>query len=126
MKQLTLFEPVRFEPLKSYCALADRFIFPPFSILHADSVEWIKRSKGWISLGIKGELGRPKALGLYISNFKKRERKQDSEALNHGISVFNPVLAELLYRWFCPHGGLILDPFAGGGCTRNCRRLFRV
>lgn len=31
-----------------------------------------------------------------------------------GTSIFDPVLTELAYRWFCPPGGLVLDPFAGG------------
>jgi DNA modification methylase len=31
-----------------------------------------------------------------------------------GTSIFDPVLCELAYRWFCPPRGLILDPFAGG------------
>jgi DNA modification methylase len=31
-----------------------------------------------------------------------------------GSSIFDPVLCELAYRWFCPLGGLVLDPFAGG------------
>jgi DNA modification methylase len=31
-----------------------------------------------------------------------------------GISIFDPVLCELAYRWFSPDGGLVLDPFAGG------------
>jgi len=31
-----------------------------------------------------------------------------------GTSIFDPVLCELAYRWFCPPGGLVLDPFAGG------------
>ena len=31
-----------------------------------------------------------------------------------GTSIFDPVLTELAYRWFCPEGGQILDPFAGG------------
>ena len=31
-----------------------------------------------------------------------------------GTSVFDPVLCELAYRWFCPPGGMVLDPFAGG------------
>ena len=31
-----------------------------------------------------------------------------------GTSIFDPVLCELAYRWFCPEGGAILDPFAGG------------
>jgi len=31
-----------------------------------------------------------------------------------GTSIFDPVLCELAYRWFCPPDGTILDPFAGG------------
>lgn len=31
-----------------------------------------------------------------------------------GTSIFDPVLCEIAYRWWCPPGGLILDPFAGG------------
>ena len=34
--------------------------------------------------------------------------------LTSGTSIFDPVLCELVYRWFCPVGGRILDPFAGG------------
>jgi hypothetical protein len=32
----------------------------------------------------------------------------------NGTSVFDPVLCELVYSWFCPPQGIILDPFAGG------------
>lgn len=38
----------------------------------------------------------------------------DDEEPIGGTSVFDPVLCELAYRWFCPAGGTILDPFAGG------------
>jgi DNA modification methylase len=31
-----------------------------------------------------------------------------------GTSIFDPVLAELAYRWWCPPAGRVLDPFAGG------------
>ncbi len=31
-----------------------------------------------------------------------------------GTSIFDPVLCEIAYRWFCPPGGQVLDPFAGG------------
>jgi hypothetical protein len=31
-----------------------------------------------------------------------------------GTSIFDPVLCEIAYRWFCPPQGLVLDPFAGG------------
>lgn len=38
----------------------------------------------------------------------------DRESGSSGTSIFDPVLCELAYRWFCPLGGLVLDPFAGG------------
>jgi hypothetical protein len=38
----------------------------------------------------------------------------DDEETIGGTSIFDPVLCELLYRWFCPPGGTIVDPFAGG------------
>ena len=31
-----------------------------------------------------------------------------------GTSIFDPVLCELMYCWFCPPGGQAVDPFAGG------------
>ncbi len=37
-----------------------------------------------------------------------------TENMAPGTSIFDPVLCELVYRWFCPPGGTILDPFAGG------------
>jgi len=40
----------------------------------------------------------------------------DSELLygDGATSIFDPVLCEIAYRWFCPAKGLVLDPFAGG------------
>lgn len=48
-----------------------------------------------------------------------------------GTSIFDPVLCELAYRWFCPPGGQVLDPFAGGSvrgivASRLGRRYFGV
>lgn len=37
----------------------------------------------------------------------------DGEAWS-GTSIFDPTLTEILYKWFVPPGGHILDPFAGG------------
>jgi 16S rRNA G966 N2-methylase RsmD len=31
-----------------------------------------------------------------------------------GTSVFDPVLCEIAYKWFCKENGTVLDPFAGG------------
>lgn len=46
-----------------------------------------------------------------------RQRQDGSTAGGEAVnstSIFDPVLAELAYRWWCPPGGTILDPFAGG------------
>lgn len=47
----------------------------------------------------------------------------DLDVPQSGTSIFDPVLCELSYRWFCPPGGAILDPFAGGsvrGIVASC------
>lgn len=31
-----------------------------------------------------------------------------------GTSIFDPVLCEVIYNWFCPDGGIVFDPFSGG------------
>jgi Aspartyl/Asparaginyl beta-hydroxylase len=36
------------------------------------------------------------------------------DVYTNGTSVFDPVLAELACRWWCPPAGRVLDPFAGG------------
>jgi hypothetical protein len=38
--------------------MADRFLFPPFSVLDARSGEWQARKAAWLALGIQSELGR--------------------------------------------------------------------
>ncbi len=47
---------------------------------------------------------RHKAKGIEVA---------DEEVIG-GTSIFDPVLCELIYRWFAPAGGRVLDPFAGG------------
>jgi hypothetical protein len=37
-----------------------------------------------------------------------------TENMAAGTSIFDPVLCEIAYSWFCPPAGSILDPFAGG------------
>jgi hypothetical protein len=36
------------------------------------------------------------------------------EVAGTGTSIFDPVLCELMYTWFCPSNGIIVDPFSGG------------
>ena len=41
-------------------------------------------------------------------------RERPTAGFETGTSIFDPVLTELSYNWFCPPGGTIIDPFAGG------------
>ena len=43
-----------------------------------------------------------------------RKGGEEDDYLASGTSIFDPVLCELMYRWFCPAKGYSLDPFAGG------------
>lgn len=92
--------------------LAKRFEFPPFSVLNAREGEWQERKAAWLSIGIQSECGRSTSL-LKFSDAVAR-MKYSAEKPGKGSSIFDPVLCELAYRWFCPEGGLVLDPFAGG------------
>jgi hypothetical protein len=44
----------------------------------------------------------------------QRDYYEGPDSYESGTSIFDPVLCEIAYRWFCPSGGVILDPFAGG------------
>lgn len=85
--------------------LRDKFIEPPFSILDTKSGSWQRRKRLWKSIGMKSEVGRD-AVVLGLS--AKAGEREDY------VSIFDPALCEVLYHWFCPEGGTILDPFAGG------------
>lgn len=49
-----------------------------------------------------------------INTVFARDEEAGDVASQTGTSIFDPVLCELMYRWFCPHGGTVIDPFAGG------------
>jgi len=84
--------------------LADRFIVPPFSILDTRSGDWTDRKKIWNQyLNEEGE-SREGLLG----------GEQGSCIMaNNGVSLFDPVIAEVIFHWFAPENSNILDPFAG-------------
>jgi hypothetical protein len=123
-------------------SLAERFLVPPFSILDARQGYWMERKRGWLSIGLKSELGRgDNVLGFSEAcNISKAgSSKNYGRTFGHGLtstgygkcletgigekygreemngtSIFDPVLCELSYRWFCPPAGVVIDPFAGG------------
>ncbi len=98
--------------------LRDKFIEPPFSILNSMSGSWRIRVNKWKSLGILNEVSRNnknKSNGFdRIAKMNEKVNGSSSGMLKNGVSIFDPALCEVLYHWFCPIGGKILDPFAGG------------
>ncbi|WP_165312997.1 ParB/Srx family N-terminal domain-containing protein [Vibrio ziniensis] len=114
-------------------SLADKFILPPFSIFNSRTGWWQERKRAWLELGIQSEVGRDEGLtisALSTSQYtekneieKKLGRKLSTEEYKEKYcsltkmsttSIFDPVLTELCYEWFCPNNGHIVDPFAGG------------
>lgn len=73
------------------------------------------------SLGENGKTVRGDGVGkrlTYVQGDRNDEELDEVSkkilATGSGTSVFDPVLCELVYRWFCPAAGAVLDPFAGG------------
>jgi len=89
--------------------LVDRYVVPPFSVLDTRQGYWQKRRRAWLSLGIKSELGRD--AGCMPEGFDK---ERYGVKMAQAVSIFDPVVCEIFYRWFNINNGLILDPFAGG------------
>jgi DNA modification methylase len=89
--------------------LKEMFGENPFSILDTKSGLWQARKRNWIKLGIKSEIGRN------AKTYHTQKWASDKgRTMQSDTSIFDPVLCELMYKWFCPSGGAILDPFAGG------------
>lgn len=88
--------------------LIDNFIVPPFSVLDARQGYWNDRKRAWLEKGIASGEGRDDAL-VFTNTTTDYMQK-----IKTGTSVFDPVLTEVMYKWFCPEGGHIFDCFAGG------------
>ena len=98
-------------------ALSDRFGIPPFSVIDTRRQWWRERKANWLDIGLNSGAGRDD-VEVFNREFSK----------NHGgaLSIFDPVLCEILYKWFVPHGGRVIDPFAGGsvrGVVASCLGL---
>lgn len=123
-------------------SIFDRFIVPPFSILDTRKGYWQDRKKKWYelmgdlgdsrkdtlftSLGIKHKdlyqrtREHRKELGLsfkeYIDKYVSQEdlEKEQAKIVAQGVSIFDPVVSEIMCRWFTPKSGSkIFDCFAG-------------
>lgn len=84
-------------------SMAARYGVPPFSVLDTRQGHWNDmRSKWREEIGDNGESREQTLSGSGILN-----------SMNNGVSLLDPVLAELMVSWFGKPGGLAFDPFAG-------------
>jgi len=93
--------------------LNDKYIVPPFSVLNTITQNWQKRKDTWEDMGIESVLGRDvkRNNANPVNTFSARgEQAKEAER----TSTFDPLLCELMYKWFSNEGDKILDPFAGG------------
>ncbi|GIW70339.1 MAG: hypothetical protein KatS3mg101_1086 [Patescibacteria group bacterium] len=86
--------------------LKEKFLIPPFSVFDAKQGYWQKRKAQWIDL--LGDLAETRETKLAGS-----ENNLLMRGINSGVSIFDPVVSEVIFLWFLPEGGKILDPFAG-------------
>lgn len=88
--------------------LKEEFLENPFTILDAKSGAWQNRKRRWVEKGIRSEIGRDSAV-IHMDSVKKENNNTNY------VSIFDPALCELMYKWFTPFSrSRIIDPFAGG------------
>lgn len=90
-------------------SLQDDFIAPPFSVLDTRQGYWQDRKRLWLEK--TGDLSETRD-----EDFGKIGGSKEDNLLskiNNGTSNFDPVLAEIVYKWFCIPNGKIIDPFGG-------------
>lgn len=87
--------------------LTDTFIVPPFTILDTRQGYWKTRKNEWRELIGDNAESRKMAMTKNESNIMND--------INSGTSLLDPVLAELIVKWFAPakEGNWCFDPFAG-------------
>ena len=97
--------------------LVDKYGWPPFSILNTISFDWQRRKDEWERLGIFTSDGRDVKRYNATPTNTFSARGADAKTAE-SVSIFDPYLCELMYRWFSIKGMRVLDPFAGG-CVRG-------
>lgn len=92
--------------------LIDRFVVPPFSVFNTHQPYFKKKAQFWYDAIGDGREGRTE--GLAYDNRRIDKRKIERSDRHNGTSMFNPVVCEVVYKWFTVENSTVLDPFAGG------------
>lgn len=92
-------------------SISDEFLIPPISVFDCKQGYWQDRKREWLNFGIKSDVGRDE--NLLGGGLKQLAENMGAETLT-GTSIFDPVLCEVIYKWFNVPNGSIYDCFAGG------------
>jgi hypothetical protein len=107
-KQADLFGGTK--PIEIKTLLKTKFLIPPFSVFDTKAGQWQDRKRKWLNLTGNLEDSREGTL------FKSVETQSEvmKKILELGTtSHFDPVLAEIIFKWFNVPNGKIIDPFGG-------------
>ena len=86
----------------NHVSLNDRFIIPPFDIFDARQGYWTERKRMWNER--IGDLGQARA----------NAKAYSIETMKSGTSILDPVLSEVVLKWFTPNAeSKCFDCFAG-------------
>ena len=86
-------------------SLKEQFGANPFTVFDVKEQSWRERKQWWNNKGILPPLEPLQSKSMV---------NMPDDKFIRTASTFDPVLCEMMYRWYCPEGGTILDPFAGG------------
>lgn len=96
---------------KTRGGLANKFIVPPFSIIDTTTEEWKLRKNYWKSL--MGDLGKTRTGEWGTIGDASGSSTNLLKIINEGTSNFDPVIVEVMLRWYAEEGSSIIDPFGG-------------
>ena len=91
--------------------LASDFVVPPFSVFDARQGYWNERKRQWKKLICDNAEARSEA-----ESYKNMQNYEYTAKFDTGVSILDPVLAEIIIRYFMPNkqaGGGVVDCFAG-------------
>ncbi|MEN9885462.1 MAG: hypothetical protein RL758_40 [Pseudomonadota bacterium] len=88
--------------------LGERFGIPPFSVFDTRQGYWQERKRKWLE--VIGDNGESREETLFKAGNTEASQKMAEIGT---VSILDPVMAEVVVRWFSPKGGRAFDTFAG-------------
>lgn len=95
--------------------LKDVFVVPPFSVLDTRQGYWQEQKKAWKDLIKNDGDSRDNVMGNSDPQYKiDKELKTGFDTIGQNVSIFDPVLAEAIIKWFALDNCCVFDCFSGG------------